>query len=246
MSAKQIDLGRLVGLIVCVALGLFAWDVAALKPFKILVVAGHETGHAVASWLVGGSVARITLAGNESGACLSSIPPGFFSRVVVYSGGYVGSAVIASMLLLLSFRFGLRRPMLVAASVWLLLVGIFFGRDLFTLGFCAAGAVAFGLGAKYLPEAAVGSLNLFIATFTGLYALIDLKDDLWNGTVRAQSDAGLLAGLTPIPAIVWAFGWTVLSTCIVAYGTWIALQKQEKKGTGYFFELDAKGESLEK
>lgn len=216
------------------ALGVAAWDWAPLKPFKILAVAGHETGHAVATWFVGGSVARITLAGNESGACLSSIPQGFIARVVLYSGGYVGSAVIASLLLLLSFRAGLLRPMLVAASVWLASVGLFFGRDAFTLGFCLAGAVTFALGAKFLPDAAVASLNLFIASFTALYALMDLKDDLWNGSVRPHSDAGLLADLTPVPAVVWAFGWTLLSTATVAFGAWLSLRTKARVSAGAF------------
>jgi hypothetical protein len=54
---------------------------------------------------------------------------------------------------------------------------------------------------------------------------MDLKDDLWNGAVRAQSDAQLLANLTVVPAIVWAAVWTVVSLGILATGLVIALRE---------------------
>ena len=43
-----------------------------------------------------------------------------------------------------------------------------------------------------------------------LYAVMDLKDDLWNSAVRSQSDAQLLADLTIVPAVVWAALWTLV------------------------------------
>jgi hypothetical protein len=115
--------------------------------------------------------------------------------------------------------------MLFAACLWLALMGLFYARDSFTLAFCVVMAAAFGLGARLLPLALVGGVNLFIASFTALYAAMDLKDDLWNGAVRAQSDAQLLANLTVVPAIVWAAVWTVVSLGILATGLVIALRE---------------------
>ncbi len=208
------------------ALGIVGWDWPVLWPFKLLAVMGHETGHALASLLAGGSVSRVSIAGNESGECLSSIPTSFFARTIVYSAGYVGSAIVSVVLLVMTFRFDLRRVVLGLACVWLSAMGLLYARDLFTLAFCFGMAIAFGLGAKYLGAQLVGIVNLFIASFTALYAAMDLKDDLWNGAVRARSDAQLLADITPIPAIVWASIWTLVAGLVLVWGVYIAMRKR--------------------
>jgi hypothetical protein len=215
-----------VALIACVVLGVAAWELPFLTPLKLLAVAGHETGHAVATLFVGGSVNKIHIAMDQSGDCLSMIPDGYFARIIVSSGGYVGGAIIGALLLLLTFRFNLGKPMLAVASAWLTIVALFYGRDLFTLAFCLGMAVLFGLGARFFPKDLAASVNLFIASFTALYAVMDLKDDLWNSAVRAQSDAAILASTSGVPAVVWAFVWTVMSLAIVGAGAYVALKRQ--------------------
>lgn len=224
MARGQLHLGRLAALIGIVAASVLLWDSPVLTPFKLLSVMGHETGHALAAKLVGGEVNQVTVRPNQSGECLSSIPDGFFARVLVYSGGYVGSAIISVVLLLLTFRFNARRAMLAVAAVWLVFMALFYGRDLFTLGFCLGMAVLFAAGARFLPVELVGGVNLFIASFTALYAAMDLKDDLWTSEVRALSDAQLLANVTIVPAIVWALLWTLVSVAILALGAFLAVR----------------------
>ncbi|MGV3625064.1 MAG: M50 family metallopeptidase [Archangium sp.] len=229
MKKTELHFGRAGLLLAVVVLGSVFWDSAILTPFKLLAVMGHETGHALASLIVGGSVEQVTLRLDESGQCLSRIPDGFFAQVAVYSAGYVGSAVISVLLLVLSFRFNARRAMLAAACAWLGLMGIFYARDAFTLFFSLGMAVAFGAGARWLPVNVVGGVNIFIASFTALYAVMDLKDDLWNSAVRAQSDASLLSELTIVPAIVWAAVWTLVSVVVLIAGAWLALQDNVQK-----------------
>ena len=224
MADSQLHPGRAALLVAIVVAGAFFWDSPVLLPFKLLSVMGHETGHALASLIVGGSVDRVTLSLDESGACLSRIPDGFFSRAIVFSAGYVGSAIISVLLLVLSFRFDARRIMLAAACFWLALMGLVYARDAFTLFFALGMAALFGAGAKWLPDALVGGLNLFIASFTALYAVMDLKDDLWNSAVRSHSDAQLLADLTIVPAVLWAALWTLVSVAVLLGGAWIALR----------------------
>jgi len=223
MPRTQLHFGRLFLMIGIVVASIFFWETTALLPFKLLAVMGHETGHAVASLIAGGSVEKVTLRADQSGACLSSIPDGFFAKTLVYSAGYVGSAIISVLLLALTFRFNARRLMLGLACVWLSVMALFYARDVFTLGFCLGFATLFGVGARLLPAGIVGGLNLFLATFTALYAAMDLKDDLWNGAVRSRSDAQLLADLTVVPAFVWAIGWSLLSLVILALGAWFAV-----------------------
>lgn len=240
MSRSELHPGRAALLLGIIVVGLFFWDSPVLMPFKLLSVMGHETGHAVAALVAGGSVDSVTVRANESGQCLSRIPESFFAKVLVYSGGYVGSAIIAVVLLLLTFRFNARRIMLGAACAWLMLMGLLYARDGFTLAFCLVMAVLFGLGAKWLPDGAVGATNLFIASFTSLYALMDLKDDLWNPAVRAQSDAAILASNTVVPAIVWAALWTLVSVALLALGAWYALQDRPANALPALKELKPK------
>ncbi|MDP1823799.1 MAG: M50 family metallopeptidase [Archangium sp.] len=224
MTTTQLHPGRAALLLGLVVAGAVFWHSPVLLPFKLLSVMGHETGHALASLIVGGSVDRVTLSLDESGACLSRIPDGFFARAIVFSAGYVGSAIISVLLLVLTFRFNARRIMLAAACIWLAGMGLIYARDGFTLLFALVMATLFGLGAKWLPDALVGALNIFIASFTSLYAVMDLKDDLWNSAVRSQSDAQLLADLTILPAIVWAALWTLVSVGVLLGGAWLALR----------------------
>lgn len=220
---RRLRWSRVAFLVAIVALSLGFWQSPGLLPLKLLAVMGHETGHALGTLLAGGAVEQITLRPNESGQCLSRIPDGFFARALVYSSGYVGSALIATVLLLLTFRFGARRLVLALACAWLTLTGVFAARDGFTLAFCLVMAAAFAAAARWLPDGAVGLVNLTLASFTALYAAVDLKDDLWNSTVRASSDAQLLADVTPLPALVWAALWTALSVCILALGAWFSI-----------------------
>lgn len=225
--AARIHGRRAALLAACLAVGVLAWDTPALWPFKLLAVMAHETGHALATLAVGGGVQQVSISGNEAGACLSSYPDSFLAKVLVYSGGYVGNALISALLLLLTFRLNARRLILGAACAWLLAMGLFYARDAFTLAFCAVMAALFGLGARLLPLAAVGLLNTFLASFNALYAAFDLRSDLWTGAVRAQSDAQLLANVTVVPALVWAALWSLGGVLVLAWGVWLALHTRE-------------------
>lgn len=221
-------------LVASFALALFGWDWPVLLPFKLLAVMAHETGHALGALLVGGSVNRVTVAPNESGECLSMIPTGFFGRVVVSSGGYVGNAVISALLVVLSVRLRRGRVLAIAAAVWLAAVGLLYARDAFTLGFAAAMATAFALAARFVPETGLQVGALFLAAFNSLYAARDLFDDLWHGEVRAQSDAAILASGTLVPAVVWAAVWTALALLVLAVGVRAAFWSRGPVSAGAF------------
>jgi hypothetical protein len=211
-------------------MSLFYWNAPVLLPFKLLAVMGHETGHALAALAVGGAIEGVSLSSNEAGQCVSRIPEGFFARAVVSSSGYVGASLISLILLVLTFRFEIKRPLLWSAALWLGAMGIFAGKDLFTLVFCVAMALILAACARWLPLELISGLNLFLASFTALYALVDLKDDLWNSAVRAQSDAQILADATRVPAVVWAFVWTAASLFALGAGTWFALRGPASAG----------------
>lgn len=212
---------------VALGLGVFFWDSPLLLPLKLLVVMMHESGHAIATWIVGGSVERLTVAADQSGACLSRIPDSALRQIIVYSAGYVGSAVAGGALMLATFRFKLHRAILGAAAVWLCAFAFILGGDAFTLLFCLGAGALLGVGAKLLPDWAVDVVNLVLAAFSALYAVFDLRDDLWDGSVRAVSDAALLAELTHVPALIWAGLWSAFSVAILAWAAWTSLRTRK-------------------
>jgi hypothetical protein len=217
MQPSRLNGRRLVALSGCIAVAVIFWNAAALEPLKLLVVMMHESGHALASLLVGGHVQRVVIATDQSGYCLSQIPTGFFNAVAVYSAGYLGSAIAGSVLLWLSFRFRLHRFVLGAIAAWLVAMAFLLAGNAFTVVFCLGAALVFGVSAAKLNEAVVEWIVLFIAAFSGLYALFDLRDDLWNGATRAHSDAALLASLTGVPSILWAGLWSLVAIALVVF-----------------------------
>lgn len=231
-SGARLDLRRVAVLALCLGLGWYFWDFPALWPLKLLVVMMHESGHALATLLVGGEVDRIALAANEGGSCLSQLPSGVLGQVAVYSAGYVGSALVGALLLLATFRFRLRRVVLGVACAWLAAMGALYARDTFTLSFCLVTAVVLGLAARFLPDGAADLLNLFLAAFTALYAVMDLRLDLWDGAVRRESDAALLAHLTGVPSVLWAVLWTVVSLGVLSLFAWWSLKAAQPKHPG--------------
>ncbi len=223
-SGANLTARRVIAVIASVVVGVVFWDSPLVYPLKLLVVMMHESGHALGTLLVGGAVDQISIRPDQSGQCLSLLPPGLFGKVFVYSAGYVGSAIAGGALLIATLRFGLRRWVLGAACVWLAVMGLVYAGDPFTWIFCLVTAGAMGLGARFLPDGAVDVVNLFIAAFSGLYVVFDVRDDLWNSSVRAMSDAALLAELTYVPSLLWAALWTVAALGVLGLALWISLR----------------------
>src|SRR4051794_23848130 len=122
-TGATLDAKRILAMAGCVALAVFFWNQPFLLPLKLLVVAMHESGHALASFITGGSVKEIVISADQSGHCLTMDQASFLTRVLTYSGGYVGSAIAGALLILLTFRFRAHRAVLYAMALWLLVLG---------------------------------------------------------------------------------------------------------------------------
>ena len=216
--------GRLFLLAALVVAALWFWSAPWLAPLRLLVVLVHETGHALATLLFGGRVERIIVGADESGQCLSSLPAGWLPQIAVYSAGYIASAVSGALQLVLAFRFRLHRAVLYAMGVWVTAMGVVYAGNAFTLAYCLGmGAVLLVL-ARLLPPGAVRALVTVIAVFTGLYALFDLRDDLWTPG-GGPSDAALLAAHTHVPAVIWAILWSTVSVAVLVLAGSVSLRR---------------------
>jgi Peptidase M50B-like len=211
--------GRLLLALSAAALaGVLFWNTWPLYPFKLLVVLMHESGHAAATLLVGGSVDAIRISPGQGGLTLSRFPPSVLREIVIASAGYVGSAVSGCVLLYVAARSRLGRWPLIALAGWCTLIALLYVRDAFTLLFVGGCALALGLLARFGAVWLRRAVLTFLAAFSCCYALYDIRDDLlhlasWSG----GTDADALARATFIPAIVWGVAWAALSIGLVLW-----------------------------
>ena len=106
-------------------------------------------------------------------------------------------------------------------------VYILFGAA-FTIAVCLGMAAALGAGARWLPAGVSQVLAFFIAVFNGLYALFDLRDDLWSSERRAGTDAAILASATGIPSVVWAVLWSLFAIALLGAAIWFGARSRAR------------------
>ena len=218
MDAEHHFDGRLLfALAAAAVLGVLFWNSWLLYPFKLLVVLMHESGHAAATLLAGGSVDRIQISPDEGGVTFSRYAPSLLRSIFISSAGYVGSTVSGCVLLWTAARSKEGRWPLVALAAWCALVTVLYVRDGFTLVFVGGCALALGLLARFGASLIRRGVLVFLAAFSCCYALYDIRDDLLHLQSRSGgSDADALARLTFVPAIVWGVAWGLLSIVLVA------------------------------
>jgi hypothetical protein len=216
MDARNHFDGKLLfALLAAAVVGVVFWRTWPLYPFKLLVVLMHESGHAAATLLVGGSVDRIQISPDEGGVTLSRFAPSLLRQIVVDSAGYVGSTVSGCVLLWTASRSKEGRWPLIALAAWCAGVALLWVRDGFTLLFVGGCALALFALARFGPQLLRRTVLVFLAAFSSCYALYDIRDDLLHLTPSGGSDADALARATFIPALVWGVAWGLLSLLLL-------------------------------
>ncbi len=214
-AQHHLDGKLLFALAASAALGIFFWNTWPLYPFKLLVVLMHESSHALATLLVGGSVDQIRISPDQGGVTMSRYVPGLVREVIISSAGYVGSAFSGCVLLWVAARSKEGRWPLIALAAWCVLVALLYVRDGCTLLFVAGCALAMALLARFGAPALRRAVLVFLAAFSCSYALYDIRDDLLHLASSGGSDADALARATFIPAIVWGVAWGLLSLALM-------------------------------
>lgn len=187
-------------------LSLFFWDSVVLYPVKLFVVLLHELSHAGAALITGGSVVEIQIDSRIGG---HAITQGGWTWLIV-SSGYLGSMLLGGAILLLALRRRAVPILATAIAVLVLLVTVLFVRNGFGLIFGLLFAASLLAAARWLPAAWLDLVVMYLGGMSSLYALVDVKEDLLTLEPRL-TDAGILAGMTGIPAIVWGLLWSALS-----------------------------------
>ncbi|KAI3399565.1 hypothetical protein diail_6204 [Diaporthe ilicicola] len=213
-DAQKITLGVIAAYMVGIAI-LWVLPVVqyVLWPFKMLVIAFHEFGHAITCKLTGGKVESITLEPKEGGKTLTRGG----SRAVILSAGYLGSSLIGALLTFCGFD-------IVASKVASIVVGVAFlltlwwgRRDWLTICTILA-AVGLLIGSWFIADAeALRYVILFIGVMSSLYSAWDIYDDLIRRKVN-ESDASAFAKRYGGSSHCWGVLWCIISLCFMACG----------------------------
>ena len=185
----------------------------ALYPLRLFVTFIHEGSHALAAVLTGGMAERIVVQPDASGYTLTAGGWG----IVIVMAGYLGAASYGAGMLALARRPGLARLTLGVSGGLIALLDLLLVRNGFGLGWGIAIAAALIVASRKLSVGAVEWLALFLGVQCVVNALFDLKtlvglSSRYDGPV---SDAVLMSQIIPLPPLVWAVFWSVLSLGIL-------------------------------
>ncbi|GAC1466805.1 MAG: hypothetical protein PVSMB7_12640 [Chloroflexota bacterium] len=185
----------------------------ALYPFALFVTLVHETGHALATMVTGGSVDSIMIRPDLSGA--TGISGGI--EAIIAPAGYLGATAAGVGLLLAPLRFS-RWAIGALAAIPLAALVLFHPASFFTVAWCALFGIALGGAAWKLTPRLRAFLQIFLGVEAGLNAFRDLMTLTFISSTGAhiQNDAEAMSHALFFPSLVWAVSWTVISVLLLA------------------------------
>ena len=193
----------------CLGLSLTPWGRFVLYPFTLFTTWVHESGHALAAVLLGGSVASITIEPDTSGLTRSLMPASRLAQGLVASAGYLGASVVGCCLLAASRVERRAKPILWGIGAFMLLTLGLWIRNLFGAVVVAAWAAALlALGGRRTARGVAGFAIAVLALQVALNAVFDIRVLFF---VRGRSDADTMARLFLAPAWFWAALWMSIS-----------------------------------
>ncbi len=211
---------RLLLLATLITLGLWfvPYSNYLLYPLRLFVTFIHESGHALASIITGGSVASLAISPNGSGVTWTSE-----SRVwgwLVLSGGYLGTTLFGALMLQvgrLSRWRNAGRATLYAISVSLLAITLLWGwHSAFTLGAGLVLAALMWVLARYSSPLAANFIASFLAVQCCLNALYDLRMLLYiTSNNLGDNDAVFMSRAYGLPPTFWALTWAGMALVIL-------------------------------
>lgn len=203
---------------------------AVSYPLTLFVTFIHESGHAVAALLTGGSVTGMGI-GLHGNGLTSTLTSGFWSNFVMTNAGYLAGVLYGTFVLFWANRFRnaatvLRITAVVIACCTLLFTvfahgpvskELTIGMRFFALSIGSLLAVFFWCVPKWLQSEFMRDyvLNL-LAVACLLRALGDIRDVyvISSGNLT-DNDATALGTLTGIPGPLWAIAWAAFSSFLI-------------------------------
>ncbi|KAI1632396.1 peptidase M50B-like-domain-containing protein [Biscogniauxia mediterranea] len=213
-DSQKVTLGVIAAYVVVIAI---LWNVPyvrwSLWPFKMLVIAFHEFGHAIAAVLTGGRVKSISLDPREGG--VTHMVGG--KSAITLPAGYLGSSFIGALLIFCGFNIVASKIASLVLAVCFLLTLWWGKRDWLTI-LTILLAVGLLVACWFIVHAeALRFVVLFIGVMSSLYSVWDICDDLILRKVNS-SDASVFAQRYGGSSQCWGVIWSIISIIFMAAG----------------------------
>ena len=193
------------------------WNTPVVYPLKIFVVFMHEISHGLAAIATGGRIEEIVVVSQQGGYARTMGGSPFWTL----TAGYLGSFAWGGLILVLATRVRLDKLLSVIIGIGMIIMSIFYLRNLFGLAF----GIAFGglliFAGKFLNKAMNNWILQIIGLTSCLYAILDIKSDILD-RAHLRSDARMLAELTHIPTVVWGVLWIVMAIAGTIFVLYVA------------------------
>ena len=209
MSYQTQQLAYLSGLLILV---LLLWDTATLYPLKILVVFFHESSHAIATVLSGGSVKELVINKSHGGHVLTSGGNRFFTL----SAGYLGSLLWGLIIFFVAFNTHRDRWMMGILGSALIIITLLYASDGFSISFGLAVGAVMVFSSRFF-SATVNDIILRVIGMTNmLYVPLDIYSDTISRS-HLRSDARMLAEEIGGTTLMWGGIWLLISLVMIFY-----------------------------
>lgn len=203
----------------------FLWNTAIMYPLKILVVFFHESSHAIATLLTGGTIKAFEVVPQAGGHVISLGG----NRFITLSAGYLGSLLWGVAIFSLALSSDYDRWVMAVLGIILITITVILGSNSFVLLFGIIMGLLMLLSAKYLFLHA----NDFLLRIIGLTSMLYVPLDIYSDTIARsylRSDAYMLAEEFGGTTMLWGGAWLLLSIVIIVYNLrWLFRKKKIAK-----------------
>lgn len=215
-------------IVLSLIVSLTPWAPYLLYPFKLFTTWVHECGHAVMTLMVGGRVTSIGIQPDTSGLTLSVVPVGRLARGLVASSGYLGAAVVGSLLMIATRVERWSRPILLSLGAVMLLTLVLWIGNLFGFGV----VLAWGAGLVALARKGRGNAPRFLLSLLAVQVALNSVYDIRVLFLidRGNSDAAAMARLFLLPSWVWAAAWMLMSVAMLTATLWMTRGRGRTSG----------------
>ena len=213
-DTQKVTLGVIAAYIVAIAL---LWNIPYVRnvlwPFKMLVIAFHEFGHAIMAVCTGGRVISIELDPREGGVTHMKGGRAAFTL----PAGYLGSSLIGALLTFCGFDIVASKVASFVLAACFLLTMWWGKRDWLTI-LTIVLAIGLLVACWFIKHAEpLRFVVLFIGVMSSLYSVWDICDDLILRKVNS-SDASVFAKRYGGSSQCWGVVWSFISLIFMVAG----------------------------
>lgn len=199
------------------------WEYPVLYPLKLLVVFFHESSHALATLLTGGTVKELVINSQQGGHVISQGGNTF----IILSAGYIGSLLWGVAIYVASVKSLYDKAIMAVLGLSVIIITVVLSSSIFSWIFGLLSGGAMLIMAKYLAD----EYNDFALKLIGLTSMMYAPLDIYSDTIsrsHLESDAYFLAEYTGGPTLFWGSVWILISLLVIFYCLKWTLRQQNR------------------